>query len=91
MKDCLLSDFANLPIALLLIENNEIICLNLLTFEKTTVLQGTIKQDLRFSSMALTQSHLCLAIDQWGILIYSLGSFDVPVGVLSLGNRQWSM
>lgn len=30
-------------------------------------------------------------IDNWGILIYSLGNFDTPIGILGLGSYKWTL
>ena len=46
---------------------------------------------LAFSSMKHTFNHLFIAIANSGVLVYNTNSFGCPIGVLSLGQRQWKL
>jgi hypothetical protein len=39
----------------------------------------------------VVNNHFILAIDGWGVLVYTLGNFATPIGALAMGPYDWKM
>lgn len=62
-----------------------------MTFEHVPVLNGNLPRSIICSSITLTQDHLLVAIDGFGILVYNYEQFNKVIGVLALGNCKWKV